>query len=79
MPSTRVTNRALIMASAQNYPNKPEIPAEPALNDGTIRAWFLSPFRLSSNTEPPVRAALRRPSLGQGRQPYRLLSEVICR
>jgi hypothetical protein len=64
------------MASAQNYLNKPEIPAEPALNDGTIRAWFLSPFRLSSNPEPPVRAALRRPSLGQGRQPYRRISRA---
>jgi len=32
-----------MMASAQNYLNKPAILVKPVRNDGTIRAWFLSP------------------------------------
>jgi hypothetical protein len=59
---------ALMMASAQNCLNKPEILVKPVRNDGTIQAWFLSPAGPVVDPRPAGPGRRQTTGLGQGRQ-----------
>jgi hypothetical protein len=56
-----------MMASAQNHLNKPAILVKPVRNDGTIRAWFLSPFGPAA--EPRTTGSGRLETTGPGARP----------